>query len=104
MQDPSPQQDPVFHVQDLGHVCYHCYSDVHTRISLCHDFNTGEPGTISVSSSSLVLNDAGTNFRRFFPDEEIASNRDLGVHQPSANGASVIILTVRPEGNAVIVQ
>ena len=48
---------------------------------------------------AFVLNDAGTNFRRFFPDEEITSNRDPGVQHSSANGASAIILTLRPEGN-----
>jgi hypothetical protein len=40
---------------------------------------------------AFFLNDAGTNFRRFFPDEEIASNRHPGVHHPSANGAITIL-------------
>ena len=43
---------------------------------------------------AFFLNDAGTNFRRFFLDEEIASNRHSGVHHPAANGASSIMLVV----------
>jgi hypothetical protein len=40
---------------------------------------------------AFFLNDAGTNFRRCFPDEEIASHRHPSVHHPSANGAISIL-------------